>query len=146
MRITSPTFNFHAFVPTKYTCDGNDINPPLEISNVPESAKSLALIMDDPDAPGGTWVHWTLWNIPPTTTVIPEKALPSGAIEGITSFGTPGYGGPCPPTNTHHYYFKLYALDTELDLPSSSDIKRLEMAMSDHIIGKTEHIGLYTRK
>lgn len=146
MRITSSAFIFHGFIPKKYACDGDNISPPLEISNVPETAQSLVLAVDDPDAPGGTWVHWLVWDIPPATAAIEENGVPAQAIEGVTSFGKPGYDGPCPPANTHHYYFKLYALDIELNLPPEADIKRLEKAMAGHIIAKTEHIGLYSKK
>lgn len=101
--------------------------------------------MDDPDAPAGTWIHWTVWNIPPTTTNIMENSKPEG-VEGVTSFGEPGYGGPCPPSGTHHYFFKLYALDTTLDLPSAAKKEDLEKAIEGHILDKTELIGLYQKK
>lgn len=168
-RLSSPAFGSNAFIPEKYTCDGIDINPPLEISGVPVDAQSLALIMDDPDAPGGVWVHWLVWNIRPDTTVVREGVvLP--AVYGLTSFGDNTYGGPCPPSGTHRYFFKLYALDTEdlgleiftppfavtgpaegtvgnLRFAYSSEKKpALEKAMRGHIVGEAELVGLYRRK
>lgn len=146
MRIASPAFGHNQNIPAKYTCDGENVNPVLEIAEVPEDAKSLALIMDDPDAPRGTWVHWTLWNIDPSTRQIDENSVPAGAAEGTTSFGKPGYGGPCPPSGTHRYFFKLYALDQMLDLPASTDKSGLENAVQGHVLGQAEFIGLYSRE
>lgn len=146
MEIISSAFAHNEAIPSKYTCDGENVNPPLSFSNVPNETKSLVLIVDDPDAPLGTWVHWTVWNMPPTTTEIPEKSVPAGAIEGQTSFGKPGYGGPCPPSGTHRYFFKLYALDTILSLDASSTKEDLEHAMKNHILSQRELIGLYKRK
>ena len=147
MRIESPAFGNTSRIPTAYTCDGANVNPPLAIADVPAGAKSLCLIMDDPDAPMGTWVHWTVWNIDPKTTGIPEHSVPKGSVEGKTSAGESGYGGPCPPppTGTHRYFFKLYALDRTLDLPASPDKAALERAMEGHILGNAELIGLYSR-
>lgn len=145
MQISSPAFQHNGRIPALYTCDGKNISPPLAISDVPETAQSLVLISDDPDAPVGTWVHWLVWNIDPKTTEIAEHTAPAGAIEGTTSFGNVGYGGPCPPSGTHRYFFKLYALDIRLDLPKSTDKKALEEAMKDHILAKAEIIGLYSR-
>lgn len=146
MIITSPVFQNNAFIPSKYTCDGENVNPPLGIKDVLPAAKSLVLIMDDPDAPRGVWVHWTVWNIDPKTTLIPEKNVPFQAIEGKTSFGNPGYGGPCPFSGTHRYFFKLYALDAALNLSPQADKSNLEKAMEEHILDKTEIIGLYSRR
>lgn len=146
MEISSPAFTHNGSIPAQYTCDGDDKSPPLRISGVPRGAKSLALIHDDPDAPMGTWVHWLLWNINPLTEEIEENGVPPGAIEGTTSWGNTGYGGPCPPSGTHRYFFKLYALDTILDLPSSADMAKLEEAMASHILAKSELIGLYSRR
>jgi len=146
MKLISPVFENNQFIPSKYTCDGEDINPPLQIREVPEGTKSLVLIVDDPDAPMGTWVHWVVWNIKPSTTLIEENNLPEGAIEGINSFGKRHYGGPCPPSGTHHYYFKLYALDKELELPLNSEKADVEKAMTGHILDSAELIGLYQRK
>src|SRR3989344_1940186 len=141
MKIQSSAFNNNETIPVKYTCDGENINPPLSFSDIPSDAKSLALVMDDPDAPSGTWVHWTVWNIDPKTIEI----VPQNAIEGTTSFGKPGYGGPCPPSGTHRYFFKLYALDNTLQLSASSTKEDLEKAMEGHIIGQTDLVGLYKR-
>ena len=145
MKIESPVFKNNELIPTKYTCQGEDINPPLKISAVPQSTKSLALIIDDPDAPVGTWVHWLLWNIPPETAEIGENSVPPGATEGQTDFGQPGYGGPCPPSGTHRYFFKLYALDTELSLAAGASKKELEAALRGHILEQAELIGLYKK-
>jgi len=115
-QITSPVFENNGFIPKKYTCDGVDINPQLLIANVPSETKSLALIVDDPDAPAGTWVHWVVWNISPQTHEIKENSVPNGANQGLNDFRKRSYGGPCPPSGTHRYFFKLYALDTILTL------------------------------
>lgn len=145
MKIESPAFKNNELIPSKYTCDGENINPPLIISGVPVDAKSLAIIVDDPDAPAGTWTHWTVWNLKPDLQNILEGAKIDG-IEGITSFKTKGYGGPCPPSGRHRYFFKLYALDTILDLNSNSDKSALERAMAGHILAYAELIGLYSRQ
>ncbi|HEY4512237.1 MAG TPA: YbhB/YbcL family Raf kinase inhibitor-like protein [Candidatus Paceibacterota bacterium] len=144
LTLTSPTFQNNEMMPSKYTCDGSDILPPLEISGVPEDTKTLAVIVDDPDAPNGDWVHWIKWNIPVDTTTILEGEEPVG-ISGKGTSGNPSYMGPCPPSGTHHYHFKLYALDTILDLKSGSSKADLEKAMKEHIIEQTELIGLYSR-
>lgn len=114
MKITSQVFVNNSPIPSKYTCDGENVNPPLLIAEVPAEAVELVLIVDDPDAPAGTWVHWILWNLDPRTTEIAEGATPVGAIEGITTYSRPGYGGPCPPSGTHRYFFKLYALNQKI--------------------------------
>ncbi len=145
MIIESTEFKNNENIPTKYTCDGEDINPPLLFNNVPEETQSLVLISDDPDAPMGTWVHWTVWNIDPKTREIAENSVPTGAIEGITDFGRTGWGGPCPPSGTHRYFFKLYALDIKLDLSSKTRKPQIEEAMAGHIIKEAELIGLYSR-
>jgi len=145
MIISSPVFEHNQKMPSKYTCDGKNINPPLRFSEVPEKAKSLILIIDDPDASMGTWVHWLIWNIEPAIIEIQENSVPIGAKEGITSFGKPGYGGPCPPSGTHRYFFKLYALDAKLDLDKSIEKEDLEQAMKGHILEKAELVGLYAR-
>jgi Raf kinase inhibitor-like YbhB/YbcL family protein len=116
IKISSTAFTQNGSIPSKYTCDGSDVNPPLMFENVPPEAKSLALIVDDPDAPAGTWVHWVVWNIDPAVKEIKENSLPPGAQQGISDFRKRGYGGPCPPGGTHRYFFKLYALDTTLTL------------------------------
>ena len=146
MKLISSTFEHNKNMSAQYTCDGQNMNPPLQILEVPESAQSLVLIMDDPDAPIGTWVHWILWNIDPKTTEIAENSVPQGGIEGTTSFGKTGYGGPCPPSGTHRYFFKLYALDTKLDLTPNAGKDNLEQAMQGRVLDSTELIGLYARQ
>lgn len=145
MMVKSFAFEYNQNIPSKYTCDGENINPPLEFIDAPPSASSLTLIVDDPDAPVGDWVHWLVWNIPPATSSIPENSVPSSAVQGTTDFGNQKYGGPCPPSGTHRYFFKLYALDRMLNIPPSSTKKDLLAAMQNHIIEKTELIGLYQR-
>lgn len=145
MRITSSAFSDGSNIPVRYTCDGEDINPPLEIHDVPANAKALVLIVDDPDAPGGTWVHWTVWGIDPTTKTIAENSVPSGALQGITSSGDQGYGGPCPPDREHRYFFKLYALDMNIHLPSATTADQLEAAIVGHSIAQAKLMGRYTR-
>ncbi|MGC8981709.1 MAG: YbhB/YbcL family Raf kinase inhibitor-like protein [Minisyncoccia bacterium] len=146
MKIESPAFENNKEIPSKYTCDGEDINPPLKFSDIPEDAKSLVLIVDDPDAPFGIFTHWIVWNIDPKTTFIEENSVPEGAIVGRNDFGRNSYGGPCPPSGTHHYYFKIYALDTTLNLDKNSSKKDLEKAMKNHILEKGELVGIYKRK
>lgn len=145
MIIGSPSFANDEMIPSKYTCDAENLNPTLTISGVPGSAKSLVLIVDDPDAPGKTWVHWTVWNIDPGTAEISENSVPAGAVEGVTDFGMPGYDGPCPPSGTHRYFFKLYALDITLDIDPSSTVGNIEGAMEGHILDSSELVGLYQR-
>lgn len=160
MRLTSPAFKNNEPIPVKYTCDGDPpaggISPPLEISGVPTAAKSLVLIVDDPDAPAGTlqpgsgqaWVHWIIWNLDPATTEIKEGIQVPETHLGMTSFGKPGYGGPCPPSGTHRYVFKLYALDTSFPSPPEPfpTKEQLERAMRNHILDRAELIGLYKRQ
>lgn len=145
MKIQSSTFQHNENIPPKYTCDGEGINPPLQFFDVPGNAKSLVLISDDPDAPMGIWVHWTIWNIDPKIIEIAENSVPANAVEGTTSFGNVGYGGPCPPSGVHRYFFKLYAIDTLLDLPAGTNSKDLEKAIQGHIVDSAEFIGLYSR-
>ncbi|MDE2025681.1 MAG: YbhB/YbcL family Raf kinase inhibitor-like protein [Patescibacteria group bacterium] len=145
MHLTSSVFVNNGTIPSKYTCDGENVNPPLAIEDVPVTAKSLALIVDDPDAPMGTWVHWVAFNIPPTLQTIQENSIPSG-VQSETSFGKLGYGGPCPPSGVHHYHFKLYALDTMLSLDQSAKKSDVVHAMQEHILAQTELVGLYSRK
>lgn len=147
LKITSPAFAHKTAIPERYTCNGRDINPPLHIDAVPGAAKSLALIVDDPDAPGGIWVHWVAWNIPPQTREIKENSPPAaGAVQGLSDWKRNRYGGPCPPSGTHRYFFKLYALDTTLNLAPASSKADLEQAMQGHILAKGELIGIYRRK
>jgi len=150
IKITSSAFAEGGMIPTKYTCDGEDISPPLQWDAVPEGTKTIALINDDPDAPMGTWVHWVLFNLPADVkelaeNVLPNKILPNGAKQGITDFRRIGYGGPCPPGGTHRYFFKLYALDTEIDLEAGADKEELLKAMKGHILGQGQLIGKYKR-
>lgn len=145
MKITSHAFDHNTFIPSKYSCEGININPPLKFSDIPLEAKTLLLIVEDPDAPSGTWTHWTIWNINPRTTEINENDHPRESVEGMTSFGRIGYGGPCPPSGTHRYFFKLYALDKTLDLKSNSSVRDIEKAIEGHIIENTELIGLYKK-
>ena len=146
MQITSPAFESNGQIPEKYTCEGDGVNPPLQFKDVPPEAKSLALIIDDPDAPSTTWVHWLVWNISPGTTEIPENSFPPEAIQGMTDFGQQQYGAPCPPTGSHRYFFKLYALDSKLSLSSFSDKAALEKAILPRLLTKAELVGLYQRK
>ncbi len=146
MTISSPAFKNGELIPSKFTCDGTDVSPALTISNVPPEAKSLALIMDDPDAPGGMWVHWVVWGIDPKTREIAENSVPRGARQGMNDFRKTPYGGPCPPSGTHRYFFKLYALDTLLDPGPNATKTALEKAMKGHVVGQTELMGKYKRK
>ena len=146
LTISSPAFGHNGSIPAKYTCDGKDINPPLAIGNVVPGTKSLALVVDDPDAPVGTWVHWVLWNIDPNTTEIREDSVPKGAIQGINDFRKHNYGGPCPPSGTHRYFFKIYALDTLLNPAPNSGKAEIEKKMQGHILAQAEIVGLYKRK
>jgi Raf kinase inhibitor-like YbhB/YbcL family protein len=133
------------FIPRKYTCSADNINPPLDIQHVPKNAKSLALIVDDPDAPLGTWQHWLVWNISPETRTIAENSTPSGAVTGKNSKGNMGYYGPCPPFGTHRYYFRLYSLNDTLTLKPGSKRSDLDKAMEGHIIDKAELMGRFKK-
>ena len=151
MRLESSVFEHGGAIPAKYTCDGENINLPLKITDVPEGAKSLVLIMDDPDVPknlrpDGMWDHWLVWNIPPETTGILEGKEPAGVV-GKNTGGSFGYRGPCPPDREHRYFFKLYALDTMLDLsPEATTKSALEAAMQNHILSQVELMGRYDRR
>ena len=144
MTITSFAFANNQVMPVSFTCRGDGHNPPLTISGVPAGAVSLALIMDDPDAPAGDFVHWTVWNIKPSTTQIDEGSAPAQATEGQNSLGQVGYVAPCPPSDTHHYHIKLYALDLKLESNEQSTKDDLLKAMVGHIIDQAEMIGLVT--
>jgi Raf kinase inhibitor-like YbhB/YbcL family protein len=146
LRISSSAFEDSGNIPAKYTCDGMDVNPPLKIENVPAGTRSLALIIDDPDAPRGTWVHWVVWNIDPKTTLIEENTVPKGSVQGMNDFEKRDYGGPCPPSGTHRYFFKLYALDALLNFSSEAGKAGLERAMKEHILAQAQIVGLYKRK
>jgi Raf kinase inhibitor-like YbhB/YbcL family protein len=150
MTITSSAFIEGGMIPREYTCDGSDISPPLAWAGVPEGAKSLALICDDPDAPVGTWVHWVLYNIPPSENELPrnmppERTLKNGARHGVNDFRKYGYGGPCPPGGTHRYYFKIYALDTEPARQPGLTKAELIKAMKGHILAEGQLMGTYRR-
>ncbi len=151
MNIQSPAFNNGGVIPVKYTCAGQNISPELRIDGVPENAKSLVLTMDDPDAPksirpDGVWDHWLVWNIPPQTSVISEGATPEGVV-GKNTGGRFGYQSPCPPDREHRYFFKIYALDTELDLPKETTTKNNLLAvMEGHILAQAELMGRYNRR
>ena len=154
MKISSNAFSHGGGITSKYTCDGNNFSPPLSIDNVIKGTKSLALIVDDPDAPGGVFVHWVIWNIPPERTSIPERVPTSetvdslgGARQGVNDFGRLGYGGPCPPPGpAHRYFFKLYALDRELGLRAKASKAELESAMKGHILAEATLMGIYKRQ
>ena len=151
IKVTSSVFKNDGLIPSKYTCDGEDISPPLQWEAVPQGAKSIALICDDPDAPMGTFVHWVLFNLPADTKELAEKVpvdkiLPDGASQGITDFGRVGYGGPCPPSGTHRYFFKIYVLDTKLDLPAGARKSQLLKAMDGHILAQGQLVGKYKRQ
>jgi Raf kinase inhibitor-like YbhB/YbcL family protein len=140
--IKSPAFEDNEFISSKYTCDGVNVNPEISIGEIPKDTKSLAIIVDDPDAPSGSFCHWLMWNIAPKNS-IKENSAPG--IQGRNSFGENKYDGPCPPSGKHHYHFKLYALNTKLNLLVSTDKNELEKAMKDHIIARGELVGLYKR-
>lgn len=146
MTILSPAFEDNGTIPAKYTCDGMDVNPPLRIKNVPAGARSLALVVDDPDAPRGMWVHWVVWNIDPKTEEIGEDTVPKDSVQGINDFEKRDYGGPCPPSGTHRYFFKLYALDALLNFSSDAGKAGLEKAMKGHVLAQSQIVGLYKRK
>jgi len=145
MNLKSSAFKNMEFIPPKYTADGEDISPPLQIENVPEVAKSLVLIVDDPDAPIGNWDHWIVFNIPSGTSKIPEGETPEG-LRGTNDFGRLDWGGPAPPSGVHRYFFKLYALDTILDIKEGARKKEIEKTMKGHILAQATLIGKYARK
>lgn len=142
LNVTSEGFLHRTYIPIKFTCDGECVNPPLTIKNIPPETKSLVLIMDDPDAPGGTWAHWLVWNIPPVER-IKENSVPG--VQGMNDFRKLHYGGPCPPSGTHQYFIKVYALDAMLDLAAGANKAELEKVMAPHIVAFGELIGLYKR-
>ena len=145
MKITSSAFQEGGNIPSKFTCDGGDSSPPLRIAEIPSGAKTLALVVDDPDAPSGVFTHWIVWNISPQTNAIAEGSAPQG-VQGTNDFGKSGYGGPCPPSGTHRYYFKIFALDRELDLPPGTKRSQLDAAMKGHVVAQGELMGRYSRK
>jgi hypothetical protein len=145
MKITSSAFQQAANIPSKFSCDGPNTSPPLQISDVPTNAKSVVLIVDDPDAPTGLFTHWAVWNMSPQTSTIVEGSTPKG-VHGTNDFGKSRYGGPCPPSGTHRYYFKVFALDRELDIPVGAKRHQLDAAMKGHVIAQGELMGRYSRK
>jgi Raf kinase inhibitor-like YbhB/YbcL family protein len=142
LEVRSVQFAHNGHIPPQYTCEGDDMNPPLEISNIPDGTKTLALIMEDPDAPNGVFDHWLVWNILPNQA-IPESSNPG--ISGTNSFGKTGYGGPCPPSGVHRYYFHIYALDVELELLSGARKQELLEAMKGHILAEGSLMGHYKK-
>jgi Raf kinase inhibitor-like YbhB/YbcL family protein len=152
MLLVSSAFSEGGMVPVKYTCDGKNISPPLKWTNVPPGTTSFALIADDPDAPSGTWVHWVLYDLPASVTELPEdlvkgQYIPNSAKQGLNDFKHLGYGGPCPPPgNPHRYFFKLYALDTRLELKPGATKQSLEQAMAKHILAQGQLMGMYKRR
>lgn len=150
LKITSAAFGEGGLIPRKHTCDGQNVSPPLAWAGVPAAAKTLALIADDPDAPGGTWVHWVVYNLPASTVELPEATPPDAEVEGggrqgRNDFRRIGYGGPCPPSGTHRYFFKLYALDAVLDLGPGATKAELLKAMQGRILAEAQIIGNYKR-
>ena len=147
IEITSPAFAHGESIPVEYTCDGDDSSPPLQWTEPPANTQGFTLIMDDPDAPVGTWDHWLLFNIPADTRELPAAATPpAGSVDGNNSWRRTGYGGPCPPSGTHRYFFKLYALDTTLDLPAGANKDDVLAAIEGHILTQAELMGTYTRQ
>ncbi len=146
MNLISPAFEYGQPIPVKYSCRGEDISPPLQWSEPPAGTRSFVLIMDDPDAPMGTWDHWLLFNIPPETRSLPENLRPTSPIRiGRNSWGKNAYGGPCPPSGTHRYFFRLYALDSTLDLPDGASKGALLTAMQGHILAQAEWMGTFRK-
>lgn len=146
MKITSPAFENNGSIPVKFTLDGENVNPPLKIEELPEGTESLALVIDDPDAPSGNWAHWLVWNIDPDHPNIEENSVQSGSSEGTTDFGNIKYDGPCPPSGVHHYHFIVYALSNRLNLDRGANKHMLKNAMTGKILDQEEIIGLYQRK
>jgi Raf kinase inhibitor-like YbhB/YbcL family protein len=150
IKLESSAFKDGQSIPKQYTCDGVNISPPLEWSGVPKNGKTLAIICDDPDAPAGTWVHWVVYNLPADDMGLIENTpatdkLTGGGLQGKNDFGKIGYGGPCPPSGTHRYFFKLYALDAETDLKPGATKSDLLKAMEGHIVAQGELMGTYSR-
>lgn len=146
MNITSSAIGANGQILPEYTCEGENVSPPLTFSEIPEDAKSLVLILDDPDAPGGTFTHWLLYDMSPATLQLMERQLPLTGKAGTNDFGAQAYGGPCPPSGTHRYYFRLYALDNMLHAPAGARRDVVEKAMEGHIVGSAELMGAYAKK
>lgn len=142
-KLLSPAFDSDERIPVRYTCQGDNVSPPLEFSGVPSDTQSLALVLHDPDAPNGDYLHWAIWDIHPGITDIPEGAVPLGAVEGRNDFGDQGYGGPCPPSGVHHYEFDAYALDASLKLPAGSERDKVMAAIESHRLAKTTLVGTF---
>jgi Raf kinase inhibitor-like YbhB/YbcL family protein len=142
LKLISTVFSHKGHIPPKYTCEGENINPPLKVENIPDGTKTLALIVEDPDAPRGVFTHWVLWNISPNEAIA-ENSNPG--ISGTNSFGKPGYGGPCPPSGEHRYFFRIFALDDELDLSAGATKEELLDAMKGHIFASAELMGVYQK-
>ena len=150
IRLTSISFNDGEFIPKKYTCDGENVSPPLKWSEIPAATKSVALICDDPDAPMGTWVHWVIFNIPPSVNMLKEKiplvrVLEDGTTQGNNDFRKIGYGGPCPPGGIHRYFFKIYALDKRVEVTPSATKGELIKEIEGHILAEGKLMGRYSR-
>ena len=150
LQLISTAFAARQPIPARYSCLGQDVSPPLAWADPPQGTQGFALIADDPDAPVGIWVHWVLYNLPAGSRELPEVApldekLGDGSLNGQNSWGRVGYGGPCPPAGTHRYFFRLYALDTQLDLPAGKDKKQVLKAMEGHILAQAELMGTFTR-
>ena len=145
MKISSPVFKHNKIIPSKYTCDGEGVNPPLYFMEIPIRTKSLALIISDPDAPVGTWIHWLVWNISPDTKQLVENSIPLGATMGVNSAKSRKYIGPCPPKGRHRYFFKIYALDVKLRLASGANADDFERAIMGHVLDEAEIVGVYRR-
>ena len=146
MKITSSAFQEGGNIPSKFTCDGADVNPALRFEGAPAEAKSLALIVDDPDAPSGLFTHWLAWNIDPKTTDVAENSAPAKAVQGTNDFPKTGYGGPCPPSGSHRYFFKIFALDQMLDLKAGAKRAEVDAAMRGHVIAQGELMGRYSKQ
>jgi Raf kinase inhibitor-like YbhB/YbcL family protein len=145
MKLESSAFQNEEFIPSLYTCDGENFNPELKIIGIPSEAISLILIVEDPDAPNKTFLHWLVWNIDPQVKIISRNSIPKGGIEGKTDFGQAGYGGPCPPSGTHRYFFRIFALDKKLPIDNSLSRKEIEGLMGGHILAQGELMGRYQR-
>ncbi len=146
MEITSPAFAHRGDIPEKYTIDGQNVSPPLQISGVPANAQSLVLVVQDIDSPIGLFTHWLVWNIPATTTQIEEGRLPPGVEQGMNGFGNVGYAGPCPPSGRHRYRFRIFALDSVLDATSPDRLDQIASDMEDSVVDRAILVGLYTAK
>lgn len=146
MRLTSPAFTSGEMIPAKYTCDGKDVNPELVFDDVPGDTQSLAVLVDDPSSPAGNWLHWSVWNIPPTVRIIRENSAPQGSREGETDFSEVGYGGPCPGTGEHNYRFTAFALDCVLDVSHGASRQMVEDAIRGHVIAESTLEGRYQRQ